>query len=873
MAHLKTLFLLFSIATCQRTNPTTIEPILNNGSTTDPAIHFDDPHRPSLGYPTSLGFLFIFATLLVGVIVRAIMLWTELLCVPYRVIMFTIGGIMGFCAHKYPDFKPIVEICYIDVDILLITFLPTLIFSTSYSVDAHSFRKSFPQILLVGVLGATLTALITAFMAYYLIESTWNVPTALLFGIVCSPIYPVEVVKQLKEMSKGKHISVLLLGEGLIGDVTVMIEFTAAFGYLAMALSSASQISLLLLRYAGGGLLLGIVMGEIVGTLLSLTYYDLLCAVIVTFAGAYLTYYIGEKFFYVSGLLGTVIAGVIVSNKKSTVAGDVEHVVMHFWTILAHVANSLVFTMVGVVIFEKVSYVLSVRQVSLVFVTYTTIYCSRLLVYAALTPLLRSIGYGMSWQHCMACVWGGLRGPLSLCLALIIFIIQTAGLVILSLLLNATSMRKVLKILGLAEISLAKKANMTNCVKRVMMTRDRCISMLKMDKFLADANWDLVQEANQRVLKAMKISYWRQYEHGKISKDGVRLLVQAVEAAADSDGAKINLDQLGTLWRPKRVLKAMKISYWRQYEHGKISKDGVRLLVQAVEAAADSDVAKINLDQLGTLWRPKRVLKAMKISYWRQYEHGKISKDGVRLLVQAVEAAADSDGAKINLDQLGTLWRPKRVLKAMKISYWRQYEHGKISKAESRLLTPLAGAAAMLSSPPSDDARRRMRFGCVASWSPCWLRTSPESRPLTPLAGAAAMLSSPPSDDARRRMRFGCVTILAPDVTGVQTPHSACRRRCHALITTAHAVWLRRKLVTMLAPDVAGVQTPHSACRRRCHVLITTVWFDGFIYLMILFNTPVILCELACLFFPRAWPQESMRTAKEALKSIDYTTQ
>lgn len=378
MAYCKILFLLFTIATCQTANLTTIEPNLKDGSTkTTVPILFNDPHRPSLAYPTSLGFLFIFSTLLVGVIVRAIMLWTGILCVPYRVIMFTFGGVMGFCASKYPDFKPIVEICFIDVDIMLVIFLPTLIFSTSYSVDAHSFWRSFPQILLVSVPGALLTALITAFMAYYIIEPSWNLPTALLFGIVCSPIYPVEVVRQLKEMSKGKYISVLLLGEGLIGDVTVMIEFTATFGYLAMALSSASQISLLLLRYAGGGLLLGFVMGKLIGTLLSLTYYDLLCAVIVTFAGAYLTYYIGEKFLYVSGLLGTVMAGVIVSNRKSTVAGDVEQVVMHFWTILAHIANSLVFTMVGVVIFEKVNSVISVRQVSLVFVTYTTIYCSR----------------------------------------------------------------------------------------------------------------------------------------------------------------------------------------------------------------------------------------------------------------------------------------------------------------------------------------------------------------------------------------------------------------------------------------------------------------------------------------------------------------
>lgn len=389
-----------------------------NGSYTD-EIRFDNPARPSIAYPTSLAFLFIFTTLLIGVVIRAIMLCTSM-CVPYRVIMFGIGGFVGYCANHYPDFKPIVQICFIDIDLLLTIYLPIIVFYTSYAVDSHSFWKSLPQIAVVGILGALLTAMMVAFMSYYLIESSWNFATALLFGIVCSPIYPMEVVKQFKELSKGKYISVLLLGEGLIGDATVMIEFTAVFGYLALALTRASHISLLLLRFAGGGLLLGFVMGKIIATLLSLTYYDLLCVATVTLAGAYLTYYIGEKYFYVSGLLGTVIAGVIISKCKSTISAEVEQIVSHFWSILAHVGNTLVFTMVGVVIFERMSYVITVRQMALVFVTYSTVYCSRLMVYAAMTPILRHIGYGISWQHSMACVWGGLRGPLSLCLALIV---------------------------------------------------------------------------------------------------------------------------------------------------------------------------------------------------------------------------------------------------------------------------------------------------------------------------------------------------------------------------------------------------------------------------------------------------------------------
>ncbi|XP_075985479.1 sperm-specific sodium:proton exchanger-like isoform X1 [Anticarsia gemmatalis] len=633
--------------------------------------------RPSLAYPVYTGCLFIFMTLLLGVLVRAVMLWIGM-SIPYRVMMFVFGGIAGVCANKFPAFKPYVSICYMEVDLLLIVFLPILIFKTSYSVDAHSFWRSMLQIFLVAVPGALLTAPIVALMASYLIETSWTYSISLLFGIVCSPIDPLEVVGELKTMSKGKYISVLLLGEGLLGDVTVMIEFMAVFGYIAEAITKPSQITLYLLRYGGGGVLLGVLTGKITGTLLSVTYYDELCAVTVTLAGAYIAFYVGEKILYVSGLLGTLLTGILVSKTKSTIASDVELVVAHFWTIAAHAANSLLFTMVGVVIFDKVNDVICVRQVALIFVTYTTVYFSRLMVYSAMTPILRHVGYGMTWQHCMACVWGGLRGMLSLCLALMvlqtptvsdageIFIIQTTGLVILSVLINATSMRKMLKILGLAEISLAKKANMTNCVKRIMMTRDRCISMLKMDKFLADANWDMVQDGT-----TIKHPYQLQMSGRDEDSDDDTYMGYHYTTCPDCE---------------------------REIPNEPTKKEFAEMVREANQ----------------------RVLKALKISYWRQYEHGKISKDGVRVLVQAVEVAADAEDGKINLEQLGTLWKPK-----------------------------------------------------------------------------------------------------------------------------THARWLRRKLVNMITPEAANAQVPRQKWRQHCYRIITNVWFDGFIYLTILCNTPVILYEVA----------------------------
>ncbi|XP_050673131.1 sodium/hydrogen exchanger 10-like [Leptidea sinapis] len=146
---------------------------------------------------------------------------------------------------------------------------------------------------------------------------------------------------------------------------------------------------------------------------------------------------------------------------------------------------------------------------------------------------------------------------------------------------------------------------MTNCVKRIMSTRDRCISMLKMDKFLADANWDLVQSNT-----SIKHPYQIQMSGRDLDSDDDTYMGYRYTTCPDCEREIPNeptKKEFAEMMREanQRVLKALKISYWRQYEHGKISKDGVRTLVQAVEVAADLDDGKINIEQLGTLWKPK----------------------------------------------------------------------------------------------------------------------------------------------------------------------------------------------------------------------------------------------------------------------------
>jgi hypothetical protein len=76
-------------------------------------------------------------------------------------------------------------------------------------------------------------------------------------------------------------------------------------------------------------------------------------------------------------------------------------------------------------------------------------------------------------------------------------LLHTAGIVIFTLFLNGTTIKKLLELLGMSEISDSKKIAMANAVKRVQDTTARTFKMLRTDRFLADAHWTLAENVCQ----------------------------------------------------------------------------------------------------------------------------------------------------------------------------------------------------------------------------------------------------------------------------------------------------------------------------------------------------------------------------------------
>lgn len=74
-------------------------------------------------------------------------------------------------------------------------------------------------------------------------------------------------------------------------------------------------------------------------------------------------------------------------------------------------------------------------------------------------------------------------------------LVHTAGIVLLTLIFNATTVKPLLKALGMSEISDAKRAAMSNAINRLNDSRERSLSVMKTDRFMTDSDWFRVENA------------------------------------------------------------------------------------------------------------------------------------------------------------------------------------------------------------------------------------------------------------------------------------------------------------------------------------------------------------------------------------------
>jgi CPA1 family monovalent cation:H+ antiporter len=389
------------------------------------------------------------------IVAALIAILAKRLNIPYTVSL-VIGGLILSVVHL-PILSPLQRGNrpeWLTPDVILILFLPALVFEGSVKLDVRElFRNSVPLALL-----ANAGTLIAAFVTGYVVHWWMGLPlfTALLFGCIVSATDPISVLAIFKDLRVDKRLSILLEGESLLNDGTAVVLFGILLGATATnKLDMAKGVAEYFLAVAGGavlGVILGYLAARITGTLDD-PQVEITLTTILAYGSYLLAYHL-----HLSGVIATASAGLIFGNLgvKRGMSVRTQTAVQSFWEYISFVMNSLVFLLIGLEIHvDKL-----LQDWAFVLLAIGAVLLGRLLSVYLLIPLSNRFSEKIPfrWQH--VAVWGGLRGALALALALSLnsefpyreaILNLTFGVVIFSIIVQGLSLKPLLRILGLAD--------------------------------------------------------------------------------------------------------------------------------------------------------------------------------------------------------------------------------------------------------------------------------------------------------------------------------------------------------------------------------------------------------------------------------------
>lgn len=575
--------------------------------------HISEEHEGAHETDTA-PLLFIILAILIGVSTRHFVKKSPF---PFTVLLLIIGLAMGVANRLgYLEMaesisKSIEFAANMDPHMLLFIFLPILIFEASYAMDLHTFKKTSTNAILLAVPGILMALGMTGALAIGLGYAgiglmDWDWSLALMFGAIVSATDPVAVVALLKELGASKKLGTLIEGESLLNDGTAIVLFMVFFLAITGQATDGSPI-VEFFRVAFGGLLIGTLFGYIVIYWIKHVFNDALVETSLVIASAYLTFFIAEHTFHVSGVLGLVALGLIIGGVgRSRISPQVEHFMHEFWELAGFIANCLIFLIVGIVVAERS--VFSLNDFLILGIFYIGIHVVRAIVISILYPFMKRAGYGLPLKDAIIVWYGALRGAIGLALALIVagvddkyipahikdqFLFYTAGIVTLTLLVNASTIKYLVSYLGLTKISPAKAQMVNNAREYLRESTTNQISRLKADRFIKKSDWEAVEEylpenhqeeaeidvsenaaiveLRKRFLEAEKSSYWHQFKDGLLGPVAVKILSDNISHLLDEGGSAPLSDRkdLEEDWKIPEVLD--KVSAWPVV--GKIAKN------------------------------------------------------------------------------------------------------------------------------------------------------------------------------------------------------------------------------------------------------------------------------------------------------------
>lgn len=338
-------------------------------------------------------------------------------------------------------------------ELIIDIFLGFLLFAGALHTNWANLKTQIRSIASFALGGVIFSTIIIATLFYYaahFLGLEIGFIYCLLFGALISPTDPIAVLGILKQAGVPKKVESVIVGESLFNDGIGVVIFIALLHTLKVGDFDINYFGILFVQEAVGGILLGLVYGYFLHILLKrVDHYE--TEVLLTLAFVMGGYYFAN-YFHISGALSMVVMGLMVGNFRVNVAmsSTTTEYVHKFWELVDVVLNALLFILIAfvlIVVDFEIKYVV-LGLVSLIIVLLTRAF----LVYLPLKAFPKF--FNLTRKDARIISWGGLRGGLSLALALSlpespakeIVLVATYFTVLFSILVQGLTIGKVAKL-------------------------------------------------------------------------------------------------------------------------------------------------------------------------------------------------------------------------------------------------------------------------------------------------------------------------------------------------------------------------------------------------------------------------------------------
>lgn len=385
-------------------------------------------------------------------IATAVAIISRRIRVPYSISLLVVGLALG-ASH-------LVELPRLTQGLLFTVFLPGLLFEAAYHLEVDELRANARSIAVLAVPGVIVAILLTATLLmlavhYTGLDASLGWQASLLFGCVIAATDPVAVTALFREVRAPRRLHVLVESESLFNDGTSIVFLTLMLSYLDGTAPTPLALVVDFVRITMGGVAIGFAIAWCAAHIRA-RLDDASIEITLTTIAAYASF-IAAEHLHCSGVIATVVAGIVCgrSGRRHPMNAKAQAAVNSFWEWLAFALNSAVFVLLG----AEISLSTFQSKIHIVLLAAAAALAARCVVVALTRTLLQRSTEGISRAWAIVLGWGGLRGALSLVLALSLppsidhrdlIIVMVAGTVITSLVGQGLAMPALLRRLGIS---------------------------------------------------------------------------------------------------------------------------------------------------------------------------------------------------------------------------------------------------------------------------------------------------------------------------------------------------------------------------------------------------------------------------------------